>query len=172
MALDFGVPLSIGKRDLESVSMSKTSAGILLFRLLSGKLQVMLVHPGGPFWKNKDLGAWSVPKGEYTDEDPLAAAKREFFEETGFRIEGQFRPLAPIVQKGGKQVTAFAVEGDIDAAAARSNEFEIEWPPRSGRRISIPEVDRAAWFSLEEARERINPAQVALIDELEGLLKS
>jgi predicted NUDIX family NTP pyrophosphohydrolase len=152
--------------------MAKTSAGILLYRLQSGKPEVLLVHPGGPFWKNKDLAAWSVPKGEYSDEDPLAAAKREFFEETGFRIEGQFRPLAPIVQKGGKQVTAWALEGDIDAAAARSNEFEIEWPPRSGTRISIPEVDRAAWFSLAVARTKINPAQVALIDELENLLSS
>jgi predicted NUDIX family NTP pyrophosphohydrolase len=152
--------------------MAKTSAGILLYRFQSGKPEVLLVHPGGPFWKNKDLAAWSVPKGEYTDEDPLAAAKREFFEETSFRVEGQFRPLAPIVQKGGKQVTAFAVEGELDAVATKSNEFEIEWPPRSGRRISIPEVDRAAWFSLAEARTKINPAQVDFIDELEQLLKS
>jgi len=128
------------------------------------------VHPGGPFWKNKDLGAWSVPKGEYTNEDPLEAAKREFFEETSFRIEGDFRRLKPIVQKGGKQVTAWALEGELDAGAIKSNEFEIEWPFRSGKRISIPEVDRAAWFSLEEAREKINPAQVALVDELAELL--
>ena len=151
--------------------MAKTSAGLLVYRKSSRGTEVLLVHPGGPFWKNKDLGAWSLPKGEYTNEDPLTAAKREFFEETGFHVDGQFHPLKPIVQKGGKQVTAWAVEGVIDAAAAKSNEFEIEWPPRSGKRMMIPEVDRAAWFSFAEAREKINSAQVALIDELERLIK-
>lgn len=131
-----------------------------------GKPEVLLVHPGGPYWRNKDLGAWSIPKGEYTDEDPLAAARREFREETSFEVEGDFIPLQPVIQKGGKQVSAWAVEGDIDAAAARSIEFEMEWPPRSGRRASFPEVEQAAWFPLDQALLKLNPAQANFVRQL------
>jgi predicted NUDIX family NTP pyrophosphohydrolase len=150
--------------------MTRTSAGLLLYRRREGALEVFLVHPGGPFWARKDAGAWSIPKGEIDQaEEPLAVAKREFTEETGFRAEGDFQPLAPITQAGGKTVQAWAVEGDCDPANLRSNVFSIEWPPRSGRQKSFPEVDRAAWFPLDVAREKINPAQIALLDELETL---
>jgi predicted NUDIX family NTP pyrophosphohydrolase len=150
--------------------MTRTSAGLLLYRRREGALEVFLVHPGGPFWARKDAGAWSIPKGEIDrTEEPLAVAKREFTEETGFRAEGDFHPLAPITQAGGKTVQAWAVEGDCDPANLRSNVFAIEWPPRSGRQKSFPEVDRAAWFPLDVAREKINPAQIALLDELETL---
>jgi predicted NUDIX family NTP pyrophosphohydrolase len=150
--------------------MTRTSAGLLLYRRREGALEVFLVHPGGPFWARKDAGAWSIPKGEIDrTEEPLAVAKREFTEETGFRAEGDFHPLAPITQAGGKTVQAWAVEGDCDPANLRSNVFSIEWPPRSGRQKSFPEVDRAAWFPLDVAREKINPAQIALLDELETL---
>lgn len=138
-----------------------------MYRVLTpGKPEVLLVHPGGPFWRNKDLGAWSIPKGEYTDEDPLAAARREFREETSFEVEGEFIALQPVIQKGGKQVSAWAVEGNIDADAAHSIEFEMEWPPRSGRRASFPEVERAAWFSLDEALLKLNPAQTSFVLQL------
>ncbi|UYN92220.1 MAG: NUDIX domain-containing protein [Anaerolineales bacterium] len=151
--------------------MAKTSAGILMYRVLtSGKLEVLLVHPGGPYWRNKDLGAWSIPKGEYTDEDPLAAARREFREETSFEVEGEFIALQPVIQKGGKQVSAWAVEGNIDADAARSIEFEMEWPPRSGRMASFPEVERAAWFPLREALVKLNPAQTSFVRQLADTL--
>jgi predicted NUDIX family NTP pyrophosphohydrolase len=141
-----------------------------MYRRRGGALEVFLVHPGGPFWARKDAGAWSIPKGEIDrTEEPLAVAKREFTEETGFRAEGDFHPLAPITQAGGKTVQAWAVEGDCDPANLRSNVFSIEWPPRSGRQKSFPEVDRAAWFPLDVAREKINPAQIALLDELETL---
>ncbi|MCL4258170.1 MAG: NUDIX domain-containing protein [Anaerolineales bacterium] len=147
--------------------MAKTSAGILMYRVPTpGNPEVLLVHPGGPYWRNKDLGAWSIPKGEYTDEDPLAAARREFREETSFEVEGDFIPLQPVIQKGGKQVSAWAVEGDIDAAAARSIEFEMEWPPRSGRRASFPEVEQAAWFPLDQALLKLNPAQTGFVRQL------
>jgi predicted NUDIX family NTP pyrophosphohydrolase len=150
--------------------MTRTSAGLLLYRRRGGALEVFLVHPGGPFWARKDAGAWSIPKGEIDQaEEPLAVAKREFTEETGFRAEGDFHPLAPITQAGGKTVQAWAVEGDCDPANLRSNVFSIEWPPRSGRQKTFPEVDRAAWFPLDVAREKINPAQIALLDELETL---
>ena len=146
----------------------KTSAGILLHRGRGKTLEVFLIHPGGPFWAKKNLGAWSVPKGEIEEgEEPLAAALREFEEETGFTIEGEPRPLAPIRQAGGKTVLCWAVEGDVDPAQLRSNTFELEWPPKSGRRQQFPEADRAAWFSIAEARERINKAQAALLDQLE-----
>jgi predicted NUDIX family NTP pyrophosphohydrolase len=149
--------------------MSRTSAGLLMYRRRDGGLEVFLVHPGGPFWAKKDTGAWSIPKGEIdATEEPLAAARQEFSEETGFAAEGAFRPLAPITQAGGKIVQAWAVEGDVDPAALRSNTFSIEWPPRSGRQQAFPEVDRAAWFPLDEARRKINPAQTALLDELEA----
>jgi len=129
-------------------------------------LQVFLVHPGGPFFKNKDAGAWSIPKGEFLDdEDPLAAAKREFKEETGQSVDGKFIELTPAYLKSGKKVYAWAVEGDIDHEVIESNLFEMEWP-RSGKRQSFPEVDRAAWFSIDEAKEKINAAQVGLIESL------
>jgi len=147
--------------------MPKQSAGILLYRKLNNVLQVFLVHPGGPFWKNKDDGAWSIPKGEYeSDEDPLEAAKREFYEETGRSIEGEFIALKPIKQKSGKIVQAYLVEGDIDAGNIKSNLFEIEWPPKSGKMHSFPEVDRAGWFTVDEAKVKINAAQVGLVEEL------
>lgn len=150
--------------------MAKQSAGILLYRKIDSGLQVFLVHPGGPFFKNKDEGAWSIPKGEFLDdEDALTAAKREFKEETGQEIDGDFLPLQPITQKSGKKVYAWAVEGDIDHETIFSNIFELEWPPKSGKRISIPEIDRAAWFDVDEAKLKINPAQAGLIDELAGM---
>jgi len=134
-------------------------------------LQVFLVHPGGPFFKNKDLGAWSIPKGEFPeDEDPLLAAKREFLEETGQPIDGNFIKLKPVTLKSGKTVHAWAVEGDIDHETIFSNLFEMEWPPKSGKKQSFPEIDRAAWFVIGEAKEKVNPAQAALIDELDLLL--
>jgi predicted NUDIX family NTP pyrophosphohydrolase len=150
----------------------KESAGILLYKKAAGALAVFLVHPGGPFWKNKDAGAWSIPKGEFAEgEDALAAARREFAEETGQSL-GDGAPLAltPVRQGGGKLVRAWAIEGDADAEHITSNLCEIEWPPRSGRRMMIPEVDRAAWFALDEARARINKGQVALLDELASKL--
>ena len=130
-------------------------------------IEVFLIHPGGPFWAKKDLGAWSIPKGEYGDgEEPLDAARREFREETGFDADGEFIRLEPVKQKGGKVVSAWAVEGSIDASAIKSNNFSIEWPPKSGRQTEFPEVDKAAWFSPDEARAKINPAQAAFIDYL------
>jgi predicted NUDIX family NTP pyrophosphohydrolase len=147
--------------------MPKQSAGILLYRKFNDVLQVFLVHPGGPLWKNKDDGAWSIPKGEYeSDEDPLAAAKREFYEETGQSIDGEFIALKPIKQKSGKIVQAYLVEGDIDAHNIKSNLFEIEWPPKTGKMQSFPEVDRAGWFTVDEARVKINAGQVGLVVEL------
>ena len=139
-----------------------------MYRRLGPGLELLLVHPGGPFWKKRDAGAWSIPKGEYAPgEDPLAVAAREFEEETGARLRGEFQPLGELVQKGGKIVTAWAVEGDLDPAAIRSNTFEIEWPPKSGRWATFPEVDRAGWFSPEQAREKILPSQSPFIARLE-----
>jgi len=146
--------------------MPKQSAGLLMYRLQETGLEVFLVHPGGPFWARKDLGAWSIPKGEYTSEDPLDAARREFAEETGLSPRGDFLPLGTIRQAGGKLVSAWAVEGDCDPAQIRSNLCTIEWPPKSGRKIVIPEVDRAGWFSLDEARERILKSQAPILDLL------
>lgn len=147
--------------------MAKQSAGILLYRTNDHQLQIFLVHPGGPFYTNKDNGSWSVPKGEFLDEeDPLSAAKREFFEETGQAIEGTYIPLTPIKQKGGKKVYAWAIEGDIDPATIISNTFELEWPPKSGKIKIFPEIDKAAWFNVEEAKLKINAAQIGLIEEL------
>ena len=151
--------------------MPKQSAGILLYRFEKSGLQIFLIHPGGPFWAKKDEGAWSIAKGEFgDDEDSLAAAKREFQEETGFAIDGNFIPLSPLKQKGGKLIIAFAVEGDVNADAIKSNEFEMEWPPKSGRMKSFPEADRAAWFSVDEARRKILQSQRPLIDELQQIL--
>lgn len=147
------------------------SAGLLLFRRTGGGVEVFLAHPGGPFWKNKDLGAWTIPKGLVdAGEDPLDGARREFQEETGIVPAGPFLPLGDIRQKAGKRVHAWAWEGDADPSSTVSNEMRTEWPRGSGRFITFPEVDRCAWFTPEEARERINPAQSALIDRLEALL--
>jgi predicted NUDIX family NTP pyrophosphohydrolase len=143
------------------------SAGLLPWRRRDGALEVFLVHPGGPFWAKRDLGAWTIAKGgPAPGEELLAAARREFAEETSFRLDGAATPLEPITQRGGKVVHAFAIEAELDPAALRSNEFELEWPPRSGGRRSFPEVDRAAWFTLDEARRRILAAQASLLDEL------
>ena len=151
--------------------MARNSAGILLWKRKHDSMLVLLVHPGGPFWKNKDAGAWSIPKGEYDDdEEPLAAAKREFAEELGSLPAGEVTPLGEVRQKAGKAVTGFALEGDFDCANVKCNSFEIEWPPKSGKRASFPEVDQAQWFSLDEARRKINPAQAELIGRLEAAL--
>src|ERR1700683_4843941 len=149
------------------LTMPKQSAGLLLYRRKNQTLEVFLVHPGGPFWAKKDQGAWSIPKGEYSaPEEPLAAARREFQEETGFAIEGDFVGLGTIRQAGGKLVSAWALEGDCDPAALISNLTQIEWPPRSGKIIEIPEVDRGAWFSLQEARDCLLQSQTTFLDRL------
>jgi predicted NUDIX family NTP pyrophosphohydrolase len=149
--------------------MPNPSAGILLYRRVASGLEVFLIHPGGPFWARKDL--WSIPKGEYSpDEEPLAAARREFEEETGLAVDGDFLPLGVIRQPSGKQVTAWALEGDFDPASLVSNTCQVEWPPRSGRQIEIPEADRGGWFSLEAARLRIFRGQEALLDRLAAAL--
>ena len=150
--------------------MPRQSAGLLIFRERNGELQVLLAHPGGPFWTRRDDGAWTIPKGEIgSDEDPLAAARREVGEELGWIPEGETLPLRPITQKGGKIVSAWAVEGDWDPTTLRSNTFELESPRGSGRMQGYPEVDRAAWLPLEQARTKILAAQVPLLDELERL---
>lgn len=147
---------------------SKQSAGILLYRRRAQLVEVFLVHPGGPFWKNKNAGVWTIPKGEFTSEEPaLDAAVREFREETGATLKGPFQPLSPIRQKGGKRVFAWAAHGDLDPTTIVSNTFEIEWPRRSGKQVAFPEVDKGAWFSLTDARAMINPAQIGFLDELE-----
>jgi predicted NUDIX family NTP pyrophosphohydrolase len=142
-----------------------------MYRRRDSQLQVLLVHPGGPFWRNKDAGAWSIPKGEYDPgDDPLEAARREFEEETGLVAEGEFLPLGQMVQPSRKEVTAWAVEGDCSPSEIRSNTFMLEWPPKSGRQQEFPEVDRADWFTLDEARKRIPKGQVGFIDRLIKLL--
>jgi predicted NUDIX family NTP pyrophosphohydrolase len=148
------------------------SAGILLHRIIDGEPEVLLVHPGGPFWARKEAGAWSIPKGEHAeDEDAEAAALREFEEETGTALTpSALADLGTVRLKSGKVVAAWAVEGDLDADAITSNTFELEWPPRSGRMQEFPEVDRAGWFGLDAAREKLNPAQVAFLDRLRDLL--
>jgi predicted NUDIX family NTP pyrophosphohydrolase len=153
--------------------MPKLSAGILLYHFRNKRWEVLLVHPGGPFWVKKDAGAWSIPKGEFSaEEDPLVAAKREFKEETGFELDGSFLPLTPIKQKSGKIIQVWALEGEIDPAVITSNTFSLEWPPRSGRQQEFPEVDRAGWFPLDQAREKIVPGQLGFLQELETLLKA
>jgi predicted NUDIX family NTP pyrophosphohydrolase len=152
--------------------MPKQSAGLLLFRESHGAIEVLLVHPGGPFWARKDAGAWSIPKGEFdAGEEPLTAARREFEEETGQAVTGEFIALQPVRQPSGKVVHAWAVRADFDPARLRSNTFTIEWPPKSGRSREFPEVDRAAWFALDEARKKIQPGQRPLLDQLEALLR-
>lgn len=147
--------------------MAKTSAGMLLYRWRRSRLEVFLVHPGGPFWARKDAGAWTIPKGEFAPgDDPLAAARREFAEETGLALTGEPVALQPVRQAGGKIVHAFALEGDADPAAIASNRFVIEWPPRSGRQQEFPEVDRAGWFGLAEARRKLLASQHGLLDQL------
>lgn len=150
--------------------MPARSAGVIAFRYRDGKLEVLLVHPGGPFWRNKDLGAWSIPKGEYgSDEAAEDVARREFREELGVEMTKDLVSLGEIRQRGGKMVKAFAVETEIDAGNINSNTFEIEWPPRSGRRQAFPEIDRAEWFDLASARARINEGQKALLERLEAV---
>ncbi|HZT68610.1 MAG TPA: NUDIX domain-containing protein [Terriglobia bacterium] len=152
--------------------MPKLSAGLLLYRVRSGRAEILLVHPGGPFWKNKDSGAWSLPKGEVSPgEDPLETARREFEEETGIHPEGEFVSLGEIKQKGGKIVRAWAFEGDCDPASIKSNTFRMEWPPRSGKVQEFPEIDKAGFFTVTEARKKINPAQVALLDAFERIIE-
>ena len=138
-----------------------------MYRFNKRSLEVFLVHPGGPFWKNKDEGAWSIPKGEYAgDEDPLKAAAREFKEETGISVSGDFIPLSTVKLKSGKYVKAWALEKDIDSGEVKSNTFLLEWPPKSGKKVEVPEVDKADWFSISEAKKKINPGQVPLLEEL------
>ena len=165
---------------------TRQSAGILLYRLRPSPAETanspgapaeastpefFLVHPGGPFWKNKDTGTWTIPKGEFTDDEPaLDAAIREFREETGVQLKGFFQPLSPIRQKGGKRVYAWALAGDLDPAKLVSNTFELEWPRGSGRMRPFPEVDKGAWYTFEAARKIINPAQIAFLDELAATL--
>jgi predicted NUDIX family NTP pyrophosphohydrolase len=147
--------------------MAKKSAGLLLFRRTPAGVEVLLVHPCGPLWAKKDEGAWSIPKGEIdADEEPLAAARREFEEELGSPVSGEFIALAPIRQASGKVVHAWAVEADFDPATFTSGMFSMEWPPRSGRQQEFPEVDRAEWFFIDDARRKINKAQIELLDQL------
>jgi predicted NUDIX family NTP pyrophosphohydrolase len=151
----------------------KLSAGIVLYRIRQDRPEVFLVHPGGPFWTNKDDGAWSIPKGEFDEkDDPLAAARREFFEETGCTIDGKFHALTPVKQPSGKLICAWAVEGDVDVTKLSSNYFSIEWPPRSGKHQEFPEVDRGGWFDLREAEEKLLRGQRPLLDQLRTLVTS
>jgi predicted NUDIX family NTP pyrophosphohydrolase len=154
--------------------MPKRSAGLILYRRRDSGIEVFLVHPGGPFWAKKDLASWSIPKGEYAEgEDPLAAAKREFQEETGFAPHGSFSSfiaLGELKQAGGKLVTAWAVQGDCDPTQLRSNTFEMEWAPRSGRKIQVPEVDRGCWYSIESARTKLLTGQLEFLDRLMACL--
>jgi len=156
---------------VKMAGMGRVSAGLLLFRRNGNQLEVLLVHPGGPFWKNKDLGAWSIPKGEVGEgEELLAAARREFAEELGFEAQGQFVPLGEIRQKGGKTVQAWAVEGDCDPSNCKSNTFRMKWPAKSETWVEFPEVDRAEFFTIGEARKKMNAGQVGLLDRLVGMV--
>ncbi len=149
--------------------MPKKSAGLLIFRQVSGYLEVLLVHPGGPFWAKKDEGAWSIPKGLLEEgEEPQAAAKREFVEETGFVPEGEMIPLEPLLQPSGKLVYAWAMRGNFDPALLKSNTFSMEWPTKSGQKADFPEVDRADWFCLDEARKKISKGQLGFLDQLQA----
>ncbi len=152
--------------------MTRKSAGILMYKKADGKLEVLLVHPGGPFWKNKDDGAWSIPKGEFESEEPLSAAIREVHEELGILVSGDFMELSPVKQKSGKIIHSFAIEKDIDARNIRSNSFELEWPPHSGKMIDVPEVDRAEYFIMEDAEKKIIPGQLPILRELTARLSA
>jgi predicted NUDIX family NTP pyrophosphohydrolase len=150
--------------------MPKRSAGILLYKRTAGELLVLLAHPGGPFWQRRDVGAWTIPKGEFdSGETTEEAARREFREELGSDAVGTLQPLGEITQKGGKIVMAFALEGDLDVATLRSNTFEIEWPPRSGRMLAFPEIDKVQWMTFAEARGKIMPSQATFLDRLASL---
>lgn len=173
LRLKFGSSRVLDWQAGAKVTMPKRSAGILLYRRTAAGLEVLLVHPGGPFWAKKDVGAWSIPKGEYSaDEDALAAAKREFAEETGLRLEGEFLALGSFRQSSAKTVEVWAVEGDADAAGIASNTFAMEWPPRSGRMQDFPEVDRAAWFAAPEAARKILKGQMPILDALYSRLRA
>jgi predicted NUDIX family NTP pyrophosphohydrolase len=162
---------TLGEEDSERLMAKKLSAGIVLYRRREHGIEVLLVHPGGPFWAKKDDGAWSIPKGEYLEgEDPLAVAKREFQEETGCELTGSCVALTPAKQPNGKVITAWAVEGELDPASIRSNTFSMEWPPKSGRVQAFPEVDRAIWCDLGIARIKLLPGQRVLLDELQRLV--
>ena len=151
----------------------KQSAGLLLYKFIDKTIFFFLVHPGGPFWKNKDLESWSIPKGEFTDdEDPLEAAKREFLEETGVKVDGDFIPLESVKLKSGKTVLAWALEFDLDVTLIESNTFEMEWPPKSSRMQSFPEIDRGEWFQTEHALKKINPAQADFIIQIISKISS
>jgi predicted NUDIX family NTP pyrophosphohydrolase len=153
--------------------MRRRSAGLLMYRIRAGRAEVLLIHPGGPFWTRKDAGAWTIPKGEFDDdEEALAAAKREFVEETGFELGDRFLELQPIRQTAGKRVHAWAFEGDCDPARIVSNTFEIEWPPKSGQRQVFPEADKAEWFDLAAARAKIIASQIPFLDELAAALNA
>jgi len=152
--------------------MSKQSAGILLYRKIHKTIEVLLVYPGGPYFSGKEAGNWTVPKGEFTDEEaPLQAAIREMEEETGFRPEGPYTPLSPIKQKSGKIVHCWAMESDLDVTTILSNTFELEWPPKSGKRKTFPEIEKAAWFTLESAKGKINERQIPLLEELQQIIQ-
>jgi predicted NUDIX family NTP pyrophosphohydrolase len=151
--------------------MRKKAAGILLYRQNGSSFEVLLIHPGGPFWAKKDAGAWSIPKGEISEnEDPLMAAQREFHEETGFSVQGPFISIGSVKQSSGKVVQAWACKGNVDASAIQSNSFNLEWPPHSGKYQDFPEADRAEWFSLTQARKKILKVQLPLLENLEQLL--
>lgn len=152
--------------------MLKLSAGILLYRFYEGALQVLLAHPGGPFWAKKDLGSWTIPKGEFTEPElPLEAALRELEEETGIKVSGNLTELTPVKQKGGKTILAWAAAGNAESALLKSNSFSLEWPPRSGKFQSFPEIDKLGWFALPEAEKKINPGQIPLLHELANILQ-
>jgi predicted NUDIX family NTP pyrophosphohydrolase len=152
--------------------MGKKAAGILLYRKKGSSLEVFLIHPGGPFWSKKDESAWSIPKGEFLEnEDPLTAAKREFQEETGFSVEGPFVSIGSVKQSSGKVVQAWACEGDVDASAIQSNTFQLEWPPHSGKYQDFPEADRAEWFPMDVARQKILKVQLPFLQNLEHVLQ-
>jgi predicted NUDIX family NTP pyrophosphohydrolase len=152
--------------------MPKESAGLLVYRKNSGRLEFLLAHPGGPFWRNKDAGAWTIPKGEIqAGEEPLMAARREFKEELGTDVLGGLIELSPIKQKAGKIVRAWAIEADLDLTTVKSNTFSLEWPPRSGRTVEFAEVDRVAYFDFETAQEKINPGQISFLEQVRSLRK-
>ncbi|MEO7767616.1 MAG: NUDIX domain-containing protein [Ferruginibacter sp.] len=149
--------------------MQKRSAGIILYRFRNSLPEILLVHPGGPFWAKKDLGAWSIPKGDFDDnENPLDAAKREFEEETGIKIAGKFIELTPVKQKAGKLIYAWALQKDVNTVEVKSNIFEMQWPPKSGKMKEFPEIDKAEWFGIEKTKEKVLQGQLPLIMELMG----